>query len=245
MKPSFRGASRAAFCCGAALASAACASAPKPGRAPAAEAPAALSALEGTGERCVPASERAGRAVGCFVVASQPVGPLGAGPVSWHVDRYRDRAAAEAARGTRGTVVESLGAVWLLSIEPAGWRSPSGERVAEIGPLPVVAGPAYTAQYMEAVFRPGMKSAVHRHGGLEAWYTLTGETCLETPEGVVMGRAGGQHVIVPHGPPMELTATGTETRRALVLVLHDSSQPATTPASDWAPKGLCTRPAQR
>jgi hypothetical protein len=41
------------------------------------------------------------------------------------------------------------------------------------------------------------------------------------------------------GPPMHLTATGTETRRALVLILHDASQPATTPASDWTPKGLC------
>jgi len=46
-------------------------------------------------------------------------------------------------------------------------------------------------------------------------------------------------VIVPEGPPMHLTATGTETRRALVLILHDATQPATTPATDWTPKGLC------
>ena len=90
-----------------------------------------------------------------------------------------------------------------------------------------------------------MKSTVRRHGEPEAWYRLTGETCPETPDGVMVGRAGGQHVIVPHGPPMELTATGTETRRALVLVLHDSAQPATTQAPDWTPKGLCTRPAPR
>jgi hypothetical protein len=31
---------------------------------------------------------------------------------------------------------------------------------------------------------------------------------------------------------------GTETRLALVLILHDSSQPATTPANDWTPQGL-------
>jgi len=30
-------------------------------------------------------------------------------------------------------------------------------------------GVAYTAQYMEAVLRPGMKSLVHRHSGPEAW----------------------------------------------------------------------------
>jgi hypothetical protein len=46
-------------------------------------------------------------------------------------------------------------------------------------------------------------------------------------------------VIVPGGPPMHLTATGTETRRALVLIVHDASEAPTTPAPDWQPKGLC------
>ena len=32
-----------------------------------------------------------------------------------------------------------------------------------------------------------------------------------------------------------MTATGTDVRRALVLILHDSSQPHTTVASDWVP----------
>ena len=72
-----------------------------------------------------------------------------------------------------------------------------------------------------------------------AWYTVTGETCLETPEGIQVGRAGGQFVIVPGGPPMHLTATGKEQRQALVLILHDSTKPATTLVSDWTPKGLC------
>jgi hypothetical protein len=55
------------------------------------------------------------------------------------------------------------------------------------------------------------------------------------------GRAGGQHVIVQAGPPMELTATGTEIRRSLAIVLHDSAQPASVLAPDWTPKGLCAR----
>ena len=144
------------------------------------------------------------------------------------------------AKGERGTVVEALGRVWLLTIADAGWRpSLKGERVAEIGPLPVAAGEQYKAQYMEVVFKPGMTSSVHRHGGPEAWYTLAGETCLETPDGKLTGRAGGQHVIVPGGPPMHLTATGSELRRALVLILHESSKPATSLAQDWKPKGLC------
>jgi hypothetical protein len=55
----------------------------------------------------------------------------------------------------------------------------------------------------------------------------------------LFGRAGGQHVIVPGGPPMHLTATGAEQRRALVLILHEASKPATTLVRDWTPKGLC------
>jgi quercetin dioxygenase-like cupin family protein len=85
-----------------------------------------------------------------------------------------------------------------------------------------------------------MKSIVHRHGGPEVWYTATGETCLETPQGKLVGRPG-QHVIVPDGPPMELTATGTELRRAVVLILYDVTQPASTLVQDWKPKGLCGR----
>ena len=92
---------------------------------------------------------------------------------------------------------------------------------------------------MEAVFNPGMTAHAHVHSGPEAWYTLTGETCLETPDGVQIGRAGAQYVIVPGGPPMHLTATGKKQRQALVLILHDSTKPATTLVSDWTPKGLC------
>lgn len=193
---------------------------------------------EDTGGTCVPVSERAGRTYGCFILAAQPVGQLHP-EAFWQLETFPTRTAAEKAKGARGTVVESLDKVWLLTIAGKGWKSPGATHVAEVGPLPLAAGATYTAQYMEAVFRPGMKSQVHRHSGPEAWYTVSGETCLETPEGSMVGRAGGSHVVVPGGPPMELTATGSAVRRALVLILHDSAKPATTPASDWTPKGLC------
>ena len=187
---------------------------------------------------CRPVSQRTGD-VGCWIMIDAKVGSLPRPPVFWHLDSYPTREQAEAAKGPRGTVVESLGKVWLFTIDAAGWRPSGGERVAEIGPLPVSPELDYSVQYMEAIFTPGMTAPSHRHSGPEAWYTLTGETCLETPDGAMVGRAGGSHVIVPGGPPMHLTATGIETRRALVLILHDSSQPATTPADDWMPKGLC------
>ncbi len=201
--------------------------------------PPAFGQTEGTGVTCIPVSERAGREFGCFILATQEIGRLDSGHVFWHISTSADGAAPAAPDGPRGTVVESLGKSWVFTIADAGWRPSHGTPVAAIGPLPITPGVSYTAQYMEAVLRPGMKSLVHRHSGPEAWYTLTGETCLETPAGTRVGRAGGVNVIVPSGPPMELTATGTEVRRALVLVLHDCTRPATSPAADWSPKGLC------
>jgi len=196
------------------------------------------SSCEALAQICRPVGERT-QDLGCWIIANAAVGQLPHEPIFWHLDTFATQAEANAAKGSRGIVVESLGKVWLFTIDVAGWRPSGGARVAEIGPLPIDADAKYSVQYMEAVFEPGMTAPSHRDSGPEAWHTVAGETCLETPEGKMVGRAGGPPVIVPGGPPMHLTATGTETRRALVLILHDSTQKPTTPAHDWTPKGLC------
>src|SRR6185437_6600319 len=159
-------------------------------------------------------------------------------PPTYTLDVYPTRVGAEADRGLRGTVLESLGKVWLLNIEYQKSKPSHGIRAAEIGPLPVTAGKNYSVQYMEAIFSPGMIAPEHVHSGPEAWYTIPGETCLETSDGrVQVGRAGGPPVIVPMGLSMHLTATGKEQRRALVLILHQTSQPPTTLDHIWVSKG--------
>jgi hypothetical protein len=40
---------------------------------------------------------------------------------------------------------------------------------------------------------------------------------------------------------MQLTSTGNEQRRGIVLILDDSSKPATTFDTDWKPAGRCTQ----
>lgn len=191
------------------------------------------------GGACKPLSERKSE-VGCWILAHDALGALPQPQMFWYLDVFPTRAVAEAAKSARGTVLQSLGRIWLLTIEEASWRSSAGERIARIGPLPIKAGEKYSAQYMEAIFTPGMTAPAHVHSGPEAWYTVAGETCLETPAGKQIGRAGGQHVIVPGGPPMHLTATGTEQRRAVVLILHETAKPASTLVKDWQPKGLCS-----
>jgi hypothetical protein len=198
--------------------------------------------IPGTTIPCAPISERAGRELGCWVIAHQVVGQLPAQPIFWNLTTYPTRAAAEGARPATGTITESFGKVWLFTVGEAGRRPPGGEHIAEIGPLPVNASSSYTARYLEAIFAPGMISVAHRHGGPEAWYTHAGATCLETPEGKMVGRAGGPPVIVPAGSPMHLTAIGTQQRRALVLILFDSAQEHTMRAPGWTPKGLCNEP---
>ena len=191
-------------------------------------------------EACEPVSARAGRELGCFIIGREELGALPKNPPLYrHLDTYPSREAAIAAKGPRGTVVESLEKIWLFTIAEAGWRPSGGHRVAEIGPLPLVDAEKYAAVYMEGVFKPGMSSAVHRHPGVEAWYTLTGEMCLETPEGKLVQGAGDPGVMVRGGLPMLLTGTGTTIRRSVVLILQDSSKPRSARATDWTPKGLC------
>jgi hypothetical protein len=113
------------------------------------------------------------------------------------------------------------------------WRARGGNRPAssqrECEILSAIHGGGFHAGHDSARASPfGPGGVVH----------IGGRNMLGTPQGKMVGRAGGSHVIVPGGPPMHLTATGTETRRAMVLILHDSTQPPTTPAPDWMPKGL-------
>jgi quercetin dioxygenase-like cupin family protein len=175
-------------------------------------------------------------------MADDPVGQLSQSPVFWHLDAYPARPAAEADKGPRGSVIDALGRVWLMTIDEEKWRSPHGTRIAEIGPLVISEKRQYSAQYMEAIFTPGMTAPAHVHSGPEAWHTMAGETCLETSDGrVQIGRPGGPAVIVPMGLSMHLTATGKEQRRALVLILHESDKAATTQIANWTPKGLCNQ----
>ena len=189
---------------------------------------------------CEPVAERGTRVLGCYINARESLGPLPTDTaLYWHIDSFPTLAAAEVARTTRGTAVWSLGSAWLFSIADSAWRARAGHHVAIIGPLPLVRADSFAAVYMEGVFEPGMKTLVHRHAGVEAWYTLAGEQCLETPKGKVVQLAGGPGVLVAGGEPMILVGGGTTIRRSLVLILQDATKPRSMLATDWSPLGLC------
>ena len=188
---------------------------------------------------CKPVAQRHGERIGCWILTDAPIGVFDASPVFWHLEKYPTRIEAERAKRAKSVVLEALGAYWVATIAEKGEPPRTGARVADIGPIPVEPGKAYSAVFMEAIMTPGMKSAIHAHSGPEAWYTESGATCLETPQGTIVGRQGDSSTVVPAGPPMELTAVGNEERRGLTLILHDASQPPTTMEHTWKPKGLC------
>ena len=54
-----------------------------------------------------------------------------------------------------------------------------------------------------------------------------GQQCLETPTRIYK-MAKGENLVIPTGVTMRLVVTGTKPRRALAVIVYDSSQPPTT-----------------
>jgi quercetin dioxygenase-like cupin family protein len=174
---------------------------------------------------------------GCFNVASEKGLQFSKRQLYWHIRTFANRAAADAAKSATGIVVEEDGRVWLSEFGSRDLIVKGGQSVATVGPLQLPPAKSFTAVLSYAVMRPGDRSRVHTHPGPEGWYMIVGAQCLETPAGANRAKAG-ETMTVPPNVPMELSVTGTEVRKSLVLVIHDSSQ-ARGIVSQWRPPGAC------
>jgi quercetin dioxygenase-like cupin family protein len=131
---------------------------------------------------------------------------------------------------------------------PSALRAQSQRRgrfVANVGPLQLTSDKLAPAKSYEivayrAVMPAGTDTRVHIHPGPEAWFILAGEQCLETPTGVMKGRAG-EGMYAPPTTPMRLSNNGPSIRIALFIVIHDAAQPWSIPTDDWKPTGACER----
>lgn len=184
---------------------------------------------------CEPANGRQGLP-GCWVLATAPIEALTT-PLYWHVYEFSSAEQAQQHASDTAKVITAHERTWLVAVADQKWRVTDGHRAAVVGPLTLLTSAPHTASFMEATFLPGMSSRIHTHPGPEAWVVLEGEQCLETPDGVLRGRAGDA-MMVRGGVPMQLIG-GTAVRRALVLILHPTTEPLGTPHTDWHPSGAC------
>jgi len=160
------------------------------------------------------------------------------GPVLWTLETFPTRAAATPAITATGAVVEADGKVWLLTVGPHRPVPAGAVRAAEIGPLPLPAAKSYEMMLAYVAVPPGSESAVHVQSGPEAWYVLAGSQCVETPA-TVLHIDQGHGGIVPADTPLYLIATGTTTRRAFFVIVHDAARPFYTEINTWKPRGAC------
>jgi mannose-6-phosphate isomerase-like protein (cupin superfamily) len=180
----------------------------------------------------------------CAFVARQTFATLPKEPIVLRVETFPTTGAAEDAATPASAVVQAAGKIWLLTLATQGERSQSGTFITEIGPISgIPSAPRYEMQVADADFGPAanaaISKAVHTHSGPEIWYLITGEQCLETPDGAHRAKAG-EGMFAPTGVPMQLNITGSSNREALFAIVHDASKPATT-VSEWQPKGLCQK----
>ena len=182
--------------------------------------------------------EEAGPA--CLIVRQQ-LPSLPDGMVFWHIDRFVSKEAAEGASTSTGAVVKAFGSIWLFTLASQEWRPNGGEHVSVVGPLPIAPASTYTAEYLRSVFNPGATAPLHVHSGPEAFFAVDGDTCLESPDGMLIGRGSGNSLMIRAGRPMFLMAIGRVPRQGFALILHDATKPPTTLTRAWLPQGLCAR----
>lgn len=156
---------------------------------------------------------------------------LPAGPLVWRIENFATLEAAQAAAGPTGLAALAAGRAWLFTLGPPGGTSTGGTMVAEIGPVPRLAAPAYLLRINEATGPPGSFTPVHTHPGSEAFYVLAGQSSQRTPFGVSTVSAGHTLAGQEAGIPMQVSSSGSTDLDSLVMFLVDAAQPFSSPAA--------------
>jgi quercetin dioxygenase-like cupin family protein len=169
---------------------------------------------------------------GTFVVkplAEKKVEKLPAGPLFWRVETFSTLAQAQAAAGPMSLAAESDGKAWLFTLGPAGGSSAGGTKMVEVGPIAAVEAAQYLLRVNEGSGPPGSVTPVHSHPGSEAAYVLAGEQSFRTPHGVMRIAAG--KAAAGHAPntPMQVSSSGSEPAKALVMFVVDATKPFSKP----------------
>jgi hypothetical protein len=164
-------------------------------------------------------------------LAERKVAELPPGELFWRIETVPDAGAARASAGPWSLVAEAEGKTWLFTLGPKGGGTPGGSRVAEVGPIPRVTAPQYLLRINEASGAPGSITAVHMHPGSEAFYVLRGEQSIRSTGGVMRVPAGHGEAGQGADRAMQVSSSGAEDLRALVMFVVDASRPFSSPAA--------------
>jgi hypothetical protein len=164
-------------------------------------------------------------------LAEKKVAELPAGTLHWRIETFPSRDAAQGAAGPWSLVAEADGRVWLFTLGAAGGATPGGTRVAEVGPIPRVSAAQYLLRINEATGAPGSVTSIHSHPGSEAFFVLAGEQSIRGPDGVLRVTAG--HATAGRGAdvPMQVSSSGRDDLRALVMFVVDATRPFSSPST--------------
>ena len=192
--------------------------------------------------RCVENSPERRGEIGCSIVERKLLPTTLKEPVFWHIDRFDSAEPAKAGVGPSSIAFLAHGAWWLMSVGPESEDHHGGRHVAQVNLSPLPKADSYTMVVISAYIPAGMTSRVHFHSGVEAFYDVEGEQCLETKEKAFHMKEGDT-LAVTTGTVMRLVATGAKPRRDFAIIVHDSSKPSVTrmPMSTASDLVSCTK----
>ena len=188
--------------------------------------------------KCVENSPERHGGMGCSYVADKALSGTLREPLYWHIDRFEDGDKARAAAGPNGIAFEGHGAWWLLTVESSVNDHHHGTHVNQVLLPSLPPAQKYSMLVIYSYIEPGLTSRVHHHSGVETFYVIDGEQCLET-ETRAYPMKKGDTLVLPTGMTMQMVVTGTQPRRAIAAVIYDASQPPTTPTENAAPLITC------
>jgi hypothetical protein len=183
-----------------------------------------------TGALLLPSSATAQQKFEIKNVAEKKLKQLPTGPLYWRIENFPTLAQAQVAASETSLAAEVSGKAWLFTLGPRGGATPGGNKVAEIGPVPLLTAPEYLLRINHAGGPPGAKTPVHTHPGSEAFYVLACRLGQRTPHGV--GYADAGQTMNGHGADMamEVFSAGTSDLDQLVMFVVDATRPFSSPA---------------
>jgi quercetin dioxygenase-like cupin family protein len=188
--------------------------------------------------KCVENSPERHGGIGCSYVENKVLSGVLRDPLYWHIDRFDNGEKARGAVGPDSVAFEGHGAWWLLSVESSVSNHHGGTHVNQVLLPSLPPASKYSMLVISSYIPVGLTSRVHHHSGVEAFYVVDGEQCLETPTRAYPMKEGDV-LVLPTGVTMQMVVTGAKPRRAFAVVIYDAAQPPTTPTENAPPLLAC------